>query len=84
MRIRQRRLSVTALEEGRPLEMRHGNCTGQGIRRDIEMIDRITLEETGGRTIVTKNVTIRNSVVPWFVVPLNWFINRFGEPVQLD
>jgi uncharacterized protein YndB with AHSA1/START domain len=75
---------VTRLEERRQLELRHGNCSGQGIRRDIEVIERITLEEKDGRTIVTKDVTIRNSGVPWFVVPLIWFINRFGKPAQPD
>jgi len=75
---------ITKLDEGRMLELRHGNCSGSGIRRAIEVVERITLEEKGGRTIVTKDVVIRNSGVHWFVVPLIWFINRFSKPVQLD
>jgi uncharacterized protein YndB with AHSA1/START domain len=75
---------VTRLEEGHLLELRHGNCSGQGIRRDIEVVERVTLEEKDGHTIVTKDVTIRNSGVIWFVVPLIWFINRFGKPVGKD
>jgi hypothetical protein len=47
-------------------------------------IERITLEEKDGRTIVTKDVTVRNSGVPWFVVQLIWFIGRFGKPVGKD
>jgi hypothetical protein len=75
---------VTKLEEGRLLELRHGNCSGQGIHRGIEVTERITLEEKGVRTIVRKDVIIRNSGIPWFVVPLIWFLNRFGKPVQPD
>jgi hypothetical protein len=75
---------VTALEEGRLLELRHGNCSGQGIHRDIEVTERITLKEKGGRTIVTKDVIIKNSGTPWVFVPLIWFINRLGKPVQPD
>ncbi len=72
--------TVTALEEDRLLELRHENCTG--IHRDSEITERITLAEKHGRTVVTKEVTIRNSGVPWFFAALIWFINRFGKPVQ--
>jgi uncharacterized protein YndB with AHSA1/START domain len=75
---------VTALEPERLLELHHGNCTGQGLKRDIEVIERITLEEKDGRTIVTKEVVIRNSEVPWFFIPLIWLITRFGKPVGKD
>ena len=75
---------VTALEPERLLELHHGNCTGQGLKRDIEVVERVTLEEKDGRTIVTKEVVIRNSGVPWFFVPLIWFVTRFGKPVGKD
>jgi uncharacterized protein YndB with AHSA1/START domain len=78
------RSTVTALEEGRLLELHHGNCSGSGIRREIDVVERITLEENKGRTIVIKVVSIRNSGIPWFLVPLIWYINRFGKPAGKD
>jgi hypothetical protein len=78
------RSTVTALEEGRLLELRHGNCSGSGMNREIEVIERITLDEKNGRTIVTKEVIVGNAGVPWFFVPLIWFVNRFGKPVGKD
>jgi len=76
--------SVTAIEKERLLELRHGNCAGKGMHRDIEVIERISLFEKGGRTVVTKNVTVRNSGVPWYFAPLIWFITRLGTPVGKD
>jgi hypothetical protein len=78
------RSTVTALEESRLLELRHGNCSGSGIDREFEVIERITLEEINGRTTVTKDVIVGNSGMPWFLAPLIWFINRFGKPVGKD
>ncbi len=75
---------VTRLEAGRLLELQHGNCSGQAGRRDIRIIERITLEEKGGRTIVTKEVHMMNHGIPWFFVAVIWFINRFGRPVGKD
>jgi hypothetical protein len=75
---------ITMLDEGRLLELRHGNCSGSGIRIAIEVVEHITLEEKDGRTIVTKDVTVRNSGVPWFVIQLIWFIGRFVKPVGKD
>lgn len=73
--------AVTAIEEGRLLELQHGNCSGKGVHGDIKVIERITLEEKHGRTTVTKDVHMMNHGIPWFVVPLIWFITRFGKPV---
>lgn len=75
---------VTAIEEGRLLELQHGNCTGKGVHGDIKVIERITLEEKGGHTIVIKDVIMMNHGIPWFFISLIWFINRFGKPVGKD
>jgi hypothetical protein len=75
---------VTALEPERLLELHHGNCVGQGLKREIEVVERVRLEEKDGRTIVTKDVTVTNSGVPWFFVPLIWFVTRFGKPYGKD
>ena len=75
---------VTRLEEGRLLELQHGNCSGKGVHGDIKVVERITLEEKGDSTIVTKDVLMTNHGIPWFFIPLIWFINRFGKPVGKD
>ena len=50
----------------------------------IEVVERITLEENGGRAFVTEDVTVRNFGVPWFVIQLIRFISRFGKLVGKD
>ena len=57
---------------------------GAGIRPDMDIRERITLRGTGGRTIVTKVVTIENHGMPWFLIPLVWFIANFGARVGPD
>jgi len=76
--------ALTAIEEGRLLELQHGNCSGKGVHGDIKVIERITLEEKHGRTVVIKDVHMMNHGIPWFVVPLIWFIRRFGKPDGRD
>jgi uncharacterized protein YndB with AHSA1/START domain len=76
--------ALTAIEEGRLLELQQGNCSGKGVHGDIKVIERITLEEKHGRTVVIKDVHMMNHGIPWFVVPLIWFIRRFGKPVGRD
>jgi hypothetical protein len=75
---------VAALEPERLLELHHGNCAGRGARRDLEVIERISLEEEDGRSIVRKEVIVSNHGVPWFLRPLIWFVTRFGKPVGKD
>jgi len=72
------------LEEGRVLELRHASPIGQGLNCDLEVIERVTLEDRGARSVVTKDVYFRNHDLPWFLVPLVWFITRFGKPVGRD
>jgi hypothetical protein len=75
---------VTALEPERVLELHHGNCSGKGARRGLEAIERITLEEKDGRTVVRKEITVRNHGVPWLLRPFIWFVGRFGRPTGRD
>lgn len=75
---------VTALEPGRLLELRHGNCSGKGTPHALEVTERVTLEEQDGRTVVRKEITVRNHGVPWIIRPLIWFVTRFGKPVGKD
>jgi hypothetical protein len=75
---------VTALEEARLLVLEHSNCTGQGLSPNLEVIERITLTESGAGSVVVKDVEIRNSGIPWFLVPVIWFITTFGKRVGPD
>jgi len=77
--------SVAArIEEGRLLELRHGSPIGAGVNREMEVIERVTLEDKGSRSVVTKDVYIKNHDIPWIFVPLIWFNSRFGRPVGKD
>ena len=75
---------ATDIVDGRVLELRHSAPAGPGIRSDLEVTERVTLEESKGRTIVTKMVTVRNHGIPWFLMPLIWFVTRLGKPVGPD
>lgn len=75
---------VVAVEEGRLLELRHANPLAQGVPPTMEAIERVTLEEAGGRTVVTRDVDVRNHGLPWWVVPLVWFVTRFGRATGND
>jgi len=75
---------VTDIQEGRVLELQHTNLIGPGIRPDMEIRARITLDEAGGTTRVTKVVTIRNHGAAWYWIALIWFINNFGARVGPD
>ena len=75
---------ATDIVDGRVLELRHSAPAGRGIRSDLDVTERVTLEESRGRTTVTKVVTIRNHGIPWFLMPLIWFVTRLGKPVGPD
>jgi hypothetical protein len=47
----------------------------------MEVTERVTLKPRGSRTIVVKDVVMRHSGLPWWAIPLVWFISRFGRPV---
>jgi len=76
--------TATAIQEGRLLELRHGHCIGSGISPDLAVCERITLREIRRKTIVTKDVAIANHGVPWILIPLIWFITRFGKTQEPD
>ena len=76
--------TATEIEPGRLSELRHSGLTGQGIRPDMEIVERIMLRGAGDRSIVTKVVTIKNHGMPWFFIPLVWFIANFGARVGPD
>ena len=73
--------TVTALEEGRRLELLHAHCVGDGIDPRLSMRETITLAADGNRTIVRKDVDIQHHGIPWPWYPLVWLIARFGTPV---
>lgn len=69
------------IEEGRLLELRHSSPIGKGLNHDLEVVEWVTLEDGGVRSVVTKDVYFRHHDLPWFLVPLVWFVTRFGKPV---
>ena len=75
---------ATEIQPGRLLELRHSGLTGQGIRPDMEIVERITLRDAGRGSTVIKVVTLRNHGIPWFFIPLVWFIANFGARVAPD
>ena len=75
---------VTAMTEGKLLELHHSNCTSPDGPTEMEVIERITLKERNGRTVVTKDVFIKNHGLPLILVPLIWFVTRFGHPKEPD
>jgi len=75
---------ATEVEPGRVLELRHTAPVGAGLRRDMEIRERVTLAPRGTRTVVTKVVTLTNHGMPWFWLPLVWFVTRFGARTDPD
>jgi len=75
---------VTNIIEERLLELRHSNCVGASGSSEMEAVERITLKEHKGKTIVTKEVTIKNHGVPWILIPIIWFVTRFGHRTEPD
>ena len=78
------RTTVTALEEGRLLELSHSDCVGPRIRTNLAIRERITLTESAGRTAVLKEIDIENHGIPWYFAALFWYVNRFGKPAGPD
>jgi hypothetical protein len=75
---------VTNMIEGELLELRHSNCVGKDSCPDLEAVERITLKERNDKTMVIKEVTIKNHGVPWILVPIIWFVTRFGYSTGPD
>jgi uncharacterized protein YndB with AHSA1/START domain len=72
------------IEEGRLLELRHSGPIGAGVNHDLEVVERVALGDRGVRSVVTKDVYFKHHDLPWFLVPLVWFITRFGKRVGKD
>ena len=75
---------VTSLIEGKALELRHSNCVGTNVHPGMEAVERIILREHHGKTIVIKEVSIKNHGIPLIFVPIIWFVNRFGHSAEPD
>jgi uncharacterized protein YndB with AHSA1/START domain len=75
---------ATEVQPGRLLELRHSGLTGQGIRPDMEIVERVTLRGEGRGSTVTKVVTLKNHGIPWLFIPLVWFVANFGARVDAD
>ena len=75
---------ATEIQPGRLLELRHSGLTGQGIRPDMEIVERVTLRGEGRGSTVTKVVTLKNHGIPWLFIPLVWFVANFGARVGPD
>ena len=74
---------VTAIQEAKLLELRHSSPVAPGARPDLEICERVTLEQIGNRTNVTKRVLVKNHGIPWLVLPIIWLVNRFGKPTEV-
>jgi hypothetical protein len=75
---------VTSLIEGKVLELRHSNCVGTNVHPAMEAVERIILREHNGKTIVTKEVSVKNHGISLIFVPIIWFITRFGRSTEPD
>ena len=76
--------AVTSITEGSLLELRHSNCVGSNIDPEMEVIERILLKERNGKTIVIKEISIKNHGIPLLLLPIIWFVTRFGRPTEPD
>lgn len=78
-------LSVVAeLQPQRLLELRHSVVMSASGRTGVNAAERITLEEKDGGTLVTKTVTIERHGIPLWLLPVIWFVTRFGKPAGED
>lgn len=76
--------TVTGLEENRLIELTHSNFFGQGIEPGLVVVERVTLQDKGARSIVIKDVDMPSRLMPWFLIPLIWLITRFGKRAEPD
>ena len=76
---------VTALEEGRLLELTHKAVSAgpaAGPQEGLRAVERITLSGSGPATVVDKVVRVWNHGIPWYIMPLVWLLARIGRPVK--
>lgn len=77
-------LSTTVrIETMRLIEFKHVSTFNSAGHNELEATERVTLYPKGNQTQVIKEVWIRNTGVPWYlapiILPLIWFVNRFGK-----
>lgn len=72
------------ISEGRMLELHHSDFLGNGVDPRMEALERIVLEERGGRTMVTRVLSIKHHGVPIILAPILWFVSRFGKSKDPD
>jgi hypothetical protein len=76
--------TVTAIEHEHSLEILHTNCIGKESDAELIVHERITLKESNRQTIVIKDVEMKHHQVPWILIPLIWFVTRYGKTVEPD
>ena len=74
---------ATSITVGSLLELRHSSFVGDNVNPEMEVIERITLSESRGRTVVTKELSIKHGI-PLIWAPIFWLIVRFGWPAEPD
>ena len=74
---------ATSIVVGSLLELRHSSFVGDNVNPEMEVIERITLSESRGRTVVTKELSIKHGI-PLIWAPIFWLIVRFGWPAEPD
>jgi len=76
--------TVTAIENEHLLEIKHTNCVGNEDNSNLTVYERFTITESGKQTIVKKDVEVKHHQIPWILIPLIWFVTRFGKTVEPD
>lgn len=75
---------VSELQAPGLLELRHSMVLSASGLTGASAAERITLEEKDGGTLVTKTATIERHGIPLWLLPLIWFLTRFGKPSGED
>jgi hypothetical protein len=75
---------ATRIIDGEMLELRHSDFLGKNMPHELVVLERITLQENKEVTVVTKDVFMKNHGLPFFLVPVFWFVNRFGWSPEPD
>ena len=83
-KITQCMTTVTALVPLRLLELHHSDFVGLDVKNDMDVVERISLSGRAGWTMVTRQLRIKNHGVPIILIPVLWFVSRFGRPTEPD
>src|SRR5436190_17452857 len=74
---------ATSIIVGSLLELRHSSFVGDNVNPEMEVIERITLIERRGRTVVTKELSIKHGI-PLIWAQIFWLIVSFGCMAESD